>query len=267
MIVGNVSANECNVDEFYNQLFSDVWDYNKVIELATPCAEEPVSDAIAQTMVGEYFFFEDDGSFTTNKEKLKKAFTLFEKSADQGMDTSSYYLGVMYDDGIYVSRDILLAKEYYEDAAELDNAKAQFQLGIIYGDPGFIDKALGKLSLDYEKAVYWFKKSAENETPNATGAYNVSVMYNNGWGVEKNEYTSHVWLKLAAELGDPDGIIEWNTLVAGKALDCSASLNRKKSVIDNFMEEALLQSQLEKDLAEKRRQDKISKCELYVKIN
>ena len=32
-----------------------------------------------------------------------------------------------------------MAKNYFEESAELGNADAQVQLGIIYGDPGFIN--------------------------------------------------------------------------------------------------------------------------------
>ena len=249
-LVGNVYANTCDNDAFYDEFMADVYNYEKIIELAIPCTDDPYFGEIASSMVGEYYFFEGE-EYTRDKEKLEKAFTLFEKSAEQGNDISLYYLGIMYLDGLHVRKDILIAKDYFEQSAELDNADAQVQLGIIYGDPGFIDTFFGKLPLDYEKALYWFKRAAENEYPDAVAAYNVHVMYFNGWGTDKNITVADEWLKLSAELGHP------NAIVAGKKLDCAAI--RLRAAADEFTNDA-------GSLTE--RQEEALKCdELYIEIN
>ena len=261
-LVGNAYANTCDIDAFYSELMSETSDYEKIIQVAIPCTDDLDLGAFASMMVGEYYLYEGEG-FTSDKEKLEKAFTLFEKSAEQGNEFSLFQLGEMYKEGLHVKKDILTAKDYYEQSAELDNAEAQFQLGMIYGDPAFIDTFFGKLSLDYEKAMYWFKRSAENEYPEAIAAYNVHVMYMNGWGTVKSQDVAEEWLKLSAELGHPDAIDEWNEIVASKKLLCASFIAGKVTVIDDF-----LAAGEDKDKLERNRQKEISKCEeFYVKIN
>ncbi len=269
-LVSNVYANTCDIDAFYSELMSDFPDYEKTIELAVPCTDDPDFGEFTSMMVGEYYLYESEG-FTRDNEKLDKAFTLFKKSAEQGNAISLYQLGMMYQEGLHVSKDILMAKDYFEQSAERDNADAQFQLGLIYGDPGFIDTFFGTLSLDYEKAMYWFKRSAENEYPDAMAAYNVYVMYINGWGTVKNQDVAEEWLKLSAELGNSDAIDEWNKLVVEKKFDCAALKSRTASqlAVEEMIFDAIDdRTKVDKDRAEKKRQKKIAKCdEFYVTID
>tara|TARA_B100000405_G_scaffold48867_1_gene32294 strand:- start:44 stop:910 length:867 start_codon:yes stop_codon:yes gene_type:complete len=272
LLVSNVYASDCDIDAFYSELMSDSGNYEKVIELAIPCTEypDPFLAEFAQTMVGDYYLYEGE-EFTRDKEKLEKAFMLYKKAAEQGNEFALYQLGIMYQEGLHVGKDILMAKNYFEESAELGNADAQVQLGIIYGDPGFINTFFGTLTLDYEKAMYWFKKAAKNEYPNAVAAYNVHVMYLNGWGTNKNPSVAEEWLKLSAELGDLDAIDEWNKIVAEKRLSCAALKYRTASdsaVADLFLGALDEKSNVEKDRAEKKRQKEIAKCdEFYVNVN
>ena len=269
-LVSNVYANTCDTDAFFDELWSTPLDYEKTIELAIPCTDDPDFGYFTSMMVGEYYLYESDG-FTRDNEKLEKAFTLFKKSAEQGNDISLYQLGIMHQEGLHVSKDILIAKDYFEKSAELDNADAQFQLGLIYGDPGFIDTFFGTLSLDYEKAMYWFKRAAENKYPDAIAAYNVHIMYINGWGTLKDQDVAEEWLKLSAELGHSDAIDEWNKLVVEKKQDCAAFKLRTASelaVLEMLSDAKDEKTKVEIDRAEKNRQKEIAKCdEFYVSVN
>ena len=255
-LVSNVYANTCDIDAFYSELMAETSDYEKMIQLAIPCTDDRDFGEFASMMVGEYYLYEGEG-YTRDKEKLEKAFTLFEKHAE-GNDYSLFQLGEMYKEGLHVKKDILTAKDYYEQSAELDNADAQFQLGMIYGDPGFIDSFLGTLSLDYEKAFYWFKRAAENEFPDAGAAYNLYVMYFNGWGVGKNLNAAEEWLKLSAELGYSFAIDEWNILVVEKRRDCAAITLR--AAAEEFSKDT-------SPLTESLQQEALKCDEFYKKIN
>ena len=78
-------------------------------------------------------------------------------------------------------------------AAEQGDAQAQAELGYRYycGDKG--------VYLNYETAVYWYRKAAEQG--NATAQCNLGLCYSNGDGV-KQDYTQAVyWFRKAAEQG------------------------------------------------------------------
>ena len=68
------------------------------------------------------------------------------------------------------------------------DAKAQFDLGLCYYN-----------RKDSSKAVYWYKKAAEQGY--APAQYNLGVCYGNGIGVEKDPIQAVYWYKKAAEQG------------------------------------------------------------------
>jgi hypothetical protein len=79
-------------------------------------------------------------------------------------------------------------------AAENGDAKAQFELGLAY--------RTGKnVAQDPEKAVYWYRKAANQNNPGAY--YQLGNMYENGFGVEKDIDEAHKWYSRGAELGNP----------------------------------------------------------------
>ena len=55
---------------------------------------------------------------------------------------------------------------------------------------------------DYEQAVYWYRKSAEQG--DATAQCNLGVIYENGYGVTKNLNEARKWYQLSAAQGDED---------------------------------------------------------------
>jgi TPR repeat protein len=52
---------------------------------------------------------------------------------------------------------------------------------------------------DDTEAVKWFRKAAEQG--NATGQYNLGIMYENGYGVTKDYSEAVKWYRKAAEQG------------------------------------------------------------------
>lgn len=62
------------------------------------------------------------------KKDMVKAVFWYKKSADQAYDSALYELGRLYMFGVGVPKDLKVAKEYFEKAAELKNEKAQLAL-------------------------------------------------------------------------------------------------------------------------------------------
>ena len=58
--------------------------------------------------------------------------TSWQLAADQGQATAQYNLGTMYDSGLGVPENVVMAVKYYQLAADQGNEDAQYILGIMY---------------------------------------------------------------------------------------------------------------------------------------
>ena len=83
-----------------------------------------------------------------------EAFSLYKQLADQGHAKAQFNLGVMYDQGQYVTQNYALAVSWYRKAAEQDNANAQYNLALKY-------KIGQGVAQDETQAAYWYRKAAE----------------------------------------------------------------------------------------------------------
>ena len=83
------------------------------------------------------------------------AFKLWLPLAEQGDAKAQFNLGVMYDDGLGVKQDDFEAVKWYRKAAEQGNAHAQALLGFAY--------LLGKgVQFNKSLAKEWFGKACDN---------------------------------------------------------------------------------------------------------
>lgn len=88
----------------------------------------------------------------------KQALSLFRKSAEQGHADAQFQLAQMYNDGVGVTQNDVLAIYWYRKAAEQGVASAQFRLGIKY--------KLGQgFQQDDTLAQEWFEKAYSNGYP------------------------------------------------------------------------------------------------------
>ncbi len=90
--------------------------------------------------------------------------------------------------------DYATALREWRPLAEQGNAKAQYNLGLMYR------KGLG-VPQDYAEAVGWWCKAAEQGHANAQ--YNLGLMYKNGLGVPQDEAQGYMWFNLAASSFPP----------------------------------------------------------------
>ena len=119
----------------------------------------------------------------------------FERAASLGLAPAQYRLGSMYEKGIGVTRDPAAAKRWYLKAAEAGNARAAHNLAVMSADPDGGEP-------NYSEAVKWFRKAAEAGVRDSQ--YNLAILYARGLGVEKNLGQSWLWFSLAAQHGDAD---------------------------------------------------------------
>ena len=75
--------------------------------------------------------------------------------ANQGNPKSQYELGLMYELGMGIDKNISQAFAWYQKSANQDYAKAQYNLGIFYA----LAKGVNK---DIEQSKHWIRKANEN---------------------------------------------------------------------------------------------------------
>lgn len=67
----------------------------------------------------------------TEKDEVK-AFELYLKAAEQGLDYAQYNIGICYEYGIGTEKDEYKALEWYQKSAEEEFSYAQYGLGRLY---------------------------------------------------------------------------------------------------------------------------------------
>jgi len=113
----------------------------------------------------------------------------------------------MYLKGWGVPQDTDKAEDWFKKAANQGNAKAETALGHIYLTTAAFNTVISNMfsnpygkstaTEDYQKALYWFKKAAEQGYAPAENY--LGVMYANGLGVPQDYSKALYWLKKSAK--------------------------------------------------------------------
>ena len=110
-----------------------------------------------------------------------------------------YRKAKMYAKGKGVEKNLTLAFELYQKAAEMGLDSAQNNLGACYAD------ALGTFE-DKEKAFYWYQKAAEQG--HALAQANLAACYTQGNGVAVDEKKALEWSQKSAAQGNAKGMMK-----------------------------------------------------------
>jgi len=199
-----VASNDGNADAqnkvgncYYNG-WGVTQDYAKAVEWYKKAAEQG-SDA-AQNNLG--FCYENGNGV---KKDINQATVWYKKAIDQGSinaqqaldrlqkadlaalvhQADSYYSNKQYSDAFPLLKQIAEKEE--------NNTDAQNRLGKCYYNGYGTTK-------DYTKAVYWFKKAADQNQANAQT--NLGVCYQNGNGVAQDYKQAGYWYQKAANQGE-----------------------------------------------------------------
>jgi len=119
----------------------------------------------------------------------EQARSWFEKAAAQGHEGALITLAWMYANGAGVAVDEGRARELYLEAARGGSAKAQYVVGTMYR---FAQYGLKK---DFDAAVQWYLKAADQGMPTAQLALGKMLM--EGRGVVRDDAAALQWLSLA----------------------------------------------------------------------
>jgi TPR repeat protein len=97
----------------------------------------------------------------------------------------------------YLKGDYQAAYEEWLPLAELGDAEAQFNLGVMYDEGAGIDQ-------DLVKAASWYRKAADQGFLDAQT--NLGMMYYEGQGIPRDHAEAAKWFKRAASQGDQEAV-------------------------------------------------------------
>jgi localization factor PodJL len=118
---------------------------------------------------------------------------LMRKSAAKGLPIAQYGLAKLHEKGNGVPKDLALAREWTEKAANGGNVRAMHDLAVFMaeGDGG---------PQSYAGAVERFRKAAEFGIVDSQ--YNLGVLYEQGLGISPNLTEAMFWFEIAGKNGD-----------------------------------------------------------------
>lgn len=98
--------------------------------------------------------------------------------AEKGDPRSQYAMGVLYENGFAVTKDLKQAAAWYLKAAKQGNSDAQYNLGAMH------EHGIG-MPVNYSEAARWYRPAAEQGDIDALS--NLGVLYQSGQGVPQNK--------------------------------------------------------------------------------
>lgn len=138
-------------------------------------------------------FLSSTFSFAGTTPAEVKQFEQDKALAERGNPSGQYNVGVSYERGEGVSKNLELAVIWYRKAAEQGHVDAQLNLGRAH------ILGLG-VSKDSTLAFYWFRKAAEQG--DILSQLAIGIAYHNGEGVSKDLVQAAKWMEKSAKQGN-----------------------------------------------------------------
>ncbi|VAW75689.1 hypothetical protein MNBD_GAMMA12-1551 [hydrothermal vent metagenome] len=126
---------------------------------------------------------------TEIQKDLSKAVYWYKKAAGQGHTVAQYNYATLLHFGKGISKDETKAAHWYQLAAKKGHTAAQSSLAFLY-----LQHVQTKFR-DTKKAAYWYKKAAKLGYPEAQ--FNLGLLYASGKGVLLNYAQAYAWLDMA----------------------------------------------------------------------
>ena len=133
----------------------------------------------------------EEGIAAYQANNIPLAYKEFRSAAEKGHADSQFNLGLMYEQGIGVSKDEKEAIVWYRKSAEQGNVFAQYNLAVLY------ENGRGT-EVDFTQANEWYRKASAQGDPLAIG--NLGMLYLRGQGVKENKVAGVALLLLSAAM-------------------------------------------------------------------
>ena len=126
------------------------------------------------------------------------ALQLFKQADQKGHMKAARYLGLMYENGYGVPKDIREAVRWYQRAADLGDVTGTYYLGLCYEEGKGVKQDFAKAKALYETAA------VRSDHVGAPGKLGLGSLYEKGEGVPKDLHRARYWYELAKVAGDPE---------------------------------------------------------------
>ena len=113
----------------------------------------------------------------------------FHRQANLGDAVAKYNLGIMYEQGQGTAQDPAEAVKWYQMAAEDGVANAKLNLGLMY------EQGRGT-TRDYAQAAMWYEAAANQNVIHAQ--INLALLHGQGRGVPQDYVQAYMWSSVAA---------------------------------------------------------------------
>ena len=118
--------------------------------------------------------------------EIHQEFLKTKLEAVKGSPENQHRLGVLYERGLGVAKDEVAAAQWFQRAADLDYAPAQYALARCY-------RAGRGVSANPEQAVKWFRKAADHGLADAQNSLGFS--YQMGLGLPADQSQAVSWFQ------------------------------------------------------------------------
>ena len=121
----------------------------------------------------------------------RKAYEEFLPLAEGGMAAAQYKLGLMYENGRGVPKDLAMAETWYSRAAEQGYSSAAYNLGFVYYSHN-----------DISGTTQWWSRAAQDGDEQAM--FSLGFIFAEGDRAPRDPVQAHMWYDLAAAHGSAD---------------------------------------------------------------
>lgn len=135
------------------------------------------------------------GDIDGNNRDYAQAKVWYERASANGQASADDYLGMIYEQGFGVEKDLPRALALYHQSAERGFKGAQYRLGTLYERGKNVEQ-------DYARAAKWYRMAADQGHAHAAGS--LGVLYAKGWGVGQDLISALQWLYIAVALGNAE---------------------------------------------------------------
>lgn len=126
---------------------------------------------------------------------IQKSAFWYEQAANKDNAVAQYRLGTLYEEGIGVAKDADEARRWYIRATDNGNALAMHNIAVLYTEGAFGE-------VDFKEAFKWFERGAAYGVKDSQ--FNLGILYVRGLGVEASLPQAYKWFDIVAKGGDPD---------------------------------------------------------------
>lgn len=146
----------------------------------------------------------------------------FEQAANMGHAPAQYRLAGLYREGRGVAKDPAAAFQWFDRAATQGHILAMHNAAVLLAE-GVHGTP------DYAGAALWFKRAAEHGVKDSQ--FNVAILFARGLGVNQDLAESYRWFSAAAAQGDQDAVKKRDDIAARLTKD---QLAKEKVWLKNF---------------------------------